>query len=209
MPYALAVGTLVFVWMTVRHINGRRAPYLIGLLVVGLVVGGVVEYRWRAMENRYSVVTRDLLDRDDTYVVCERVSGAWFNPWNRAGYVKWTRDGSKPDRADLTWDTCRALREWEGSGRTPRNREQITAVHVLTHEAMHLNGHYGEAEAECYAMQHDAEVAQRLGATPDNADALATSYWNEMYPRMRTEYVSGDCKPMGLLDQSPGDGLWP
>jgi hypothetical protein len=209
LPYVLGAGVALVVWLAVRHINGRRAPILIGLLVALLIAGGVVEVRHRQMESRYTAATKELLDRKDTYIVCERMSGAMLNVWNRAGYVEWTQDGSKPDRADLTWDTCRYLRGWERSGMTAADLDHVMAVHVLTHEAMHLNGHYNEADAECMAMQRDSEMAQLLGATPEQADALAKVYWTTVYPRMRADYITSECRPKGTLDQSPGDGHWP
>lgn len=209
LPYVLLACLVLLAVLTVRHINGRRAPILIALLIVALLAGGIVEWRWRAMEGRYTAVSRDLLGRDDTYVVCERLSGALINVWNRSGYVAWTPDGSKPDRADLNWDTCLALRAWERNGHTAEDLDQVIALHVLTHEAMHLDGHYGEAEAECFAVQHDTKVAQLLGATPADAHRLANTYWIDVYPRMRADYVSGECTSGGGLDQTPADDNWP
>lgn len=209
LPYVLLACLALLAVLSTRHLNGRRAPILIGLLIAAILAGGIVEWRWRAMEDRYTAVTRELLARDATYVVCERLSGALVNVWNRSGYVAWTPDGSKPDRADLTWDTCRALRAWERDGRTADNLDQVIALHVLTHEAMHLNGHYGEAEAECLAVQHDTKVAQLLGATPANADKLASTYWTDVYPRMHADYLSSECTSGGGFDQTPADDNWP
>ena len=209
LTYTLVAGVGLLGWLTVRHLRGRRAPMVIGLLIIALVAGGLIEVRWRAMEHRYSEASREVLGRDDTHVVCQRLTNALFDVRNRAGHVDWTGDDSLPRRADLTWDTCRDLRGWEGDGRTADDLAQVTAVHVLTHEIMHLDGYYNEAEAECAAMQHDAEVARLLGATSSNAAALARSYWRTVYPRMRSDYVSGDCREGGALDQSPDDGTWP
>ena len=208
-PYALVLGVGLLGYLAYRHLTGRRAPVLIGMLVVLLAVGGFTEYRWRAGEHRYTTATQELLHRADTHVECESMSHAMVNVWNRAGWVAWTPDGSRPRRADLVWGTCRALGKWERSGKTATDLDQVIAVHVLTHEAMHLAGHYGEAEAECFAMQNDSAMAQLLGATRTNADALAVSYWTNVYPRMRSDYVTGDCVASGPLDQTPGDGVWP
>ena len=45
-----------------------------------------------------------------------------------------------------------------GAGRGAGGR----ALHVLTHEAMHLSGRLGEAGAECAAVQRDARTARRV-----------------------------------------------
>lgn len=207
LAYALGAGGVLLGWLVWRHLTGRRAPYLIALLCLLLLCGAAVEVRHRRMEDRYTAAVKTLLDRKDTFVVCERLSGALLNVWNRAGYVAWTPDGSKPSRADLTWDTCRALHSWDPRARpTP---EQVIALHVLTHEAMHLDGRYGEADAECAAMQHDAAMAHLLGATPHAGQRLAATYYRDVYPRMRDGYTSGDCRSEGPLDATPGDGIWP
>ena len=92
---------------------------------------------------------------------------------------------------------------------TPASALVMVAVHVLTHETAHLTGLVSEAEAECWAMQHDARTAQGLGATPAQAQALAERYWREVYPRMATAYRSETCAPGGPLDRTPDDDVWP
>lgn len=209
MPYALATGLIVLGCLVVRHINGRRAPLWIALLAILLVLGSISEVRWRLMEHRYTTATATLLDRPDAHVVCERLSGAMFNVWNRSGYVQYRQDGKKPSRADLTFDTCQDLRSWETHGKHANQRDQIIAVHVLTHEAMHVAGYYNEAQAECAAMQHDSAMAQVLGASKTDADALAAYYFKYVYPHLRDDYLSDGCRADGPMDATPGDGLWP
>lgn len=86
------------------------------------------------------------------------------------------------------------------------------ALSVLAHEAFHLRGIRDEATTECYAMQWTPRVAERFGATPDDARAL-TLYLNDfVYParqRSTPEYWSPECRSGGALDLSPGDGIWP
>lgn len=207
LTWLLAVGAALLAWLAYRHFTGRRAPFLILMLCLILACGTAAEVQHRRMEARYTAAVKDLLDRKDTYVVCERLSGALLNVWNRAGYVRWSPDGSKPSRADLTWGTCRDLRAWDP--RTTPTADQIVALHVLTHEAMHLDGHYGEAEAECEAVQHDAAMARLLGASPTTGQRLAETYYRDMYPRMRDGYTSAECRQGGALDATPRDSHWP
>jgi hypothetical protein len=84
----------------------------------------------------------------------------------------------------------------------------VVAVHVLTHEAMHLAGVVDEAAAECAAVQRDAHTARLLGAAPADAAALATSYWQRVYPHMPDGYRSGDCRPGGAMDEGRDDAPW-
>jgi hypothetical protein len=62
------------------------------------------------------------------------------------------------------------------------------AVHVVAHEAQHVAGELDESVAECRAMRWDAAVAERMGASPREAAALAARYATEAYPFMRDEY---------------------
>jgi hypothetical protein len=58
-------------------------------------------------------------------------------------------------------------------------------------------------------MQSDATVAEQLGATPQQARALAETYAAAVYPEMSSEYRDRNCVEAGSLDLTPGDGLWP
>jgi hypothetical protein len=80
----------------------------------------------------------------------------------------------------------------------------VVAVHVLTHEAMHLSGRLDEAVAECAAVQRDAQTVRLLGARPTDTAALAAMYWENIYPLMPDRYRSGECRPGG-----PWTSAWP
>jgi hypothetical protein len=68
----------------------------------------------------------------------------------------------------------------------------VVAVHVVSHEAQHVAGEFDEGIAECRAVRLDAVVAQRMGATPAQANALVDRYVTEVYPHQRPEYLR-DC----------------
>jgi hypothetical protein len=102
------------------------------------------------------------------------------------------------------------------------------AILTLAHESIHLGGVVGttlrsgatagdaqaEAKATCYGMQWMPYVATQLGATADDAQAIATYYWERIYPAYRTalsaQYWSPDCTSGGPLDiRAPGSTVWP
>jgi hypothetical protein len=68
-------------------------------------------------------------------------------------------------------------------------------------------------------MQRTALVAQQLGDTPDDAEAVADYLWLLTYPgeahpddpySIQHPYWSMDCMPGGPLDvRAPGTTLWP
>ena len=102
------------------------------------------------------------------------------------------------------------------------------AILTLAHEAIHLGGIVGlrlangatlgdglaEAKAQCSGMQWMPFVAEQLGDTPKDAQAIATFYWERVYPGYQTfmggRYWSADCRPGGALDlHLPGATAWP
>jgi hypothetical protein len=86
---------------------------------------------------------------------------------------------------------------------------KLVAVHVLAHEAMHLAGVIDESEAECFAVQADAYVTRRLGATPTFARSIAREYWADYYPSQDRRYRSAECRDGGALDLFPARAGWP
>lgn len=105
----------------------------------------------------------------------------------------------------------------------------VDAVAILTlaHESIHLGGIVGgtlsnglavgdpqaEAKADCFGMQWMPYVAEQLGDTPDDAQAIARYFWDKIYPLSlpsHPEYWSADCRPGGALDtRPPGTTAWP
>ena len=106
-----------------------------------------------------------------------------------------------------------------------------SAILALAHEPIHLwQDQAGapvppdalvESQAECSGMQWMAYVAEQLGDTPDDAQALADYFWQVDYPAYATfdqqnpyaeqhPYWSSDCTPGGTLDIRPaGSTVWP
>lgn len=84
----------------------------------------------------------------------------------------------------------------------------VVLLAVLAHEAMHMAGLVQEHAAECAAVQRDARAARLLGASPDDARALAVAYWRTAYPAMPDGYRSTACRPGGTLDEHLPDAPW-
>jgi hypothetical protein len=142
-------------------------------------------------------------------VHCQSASEATFDAGSELGYVKFGVNGVPEHHALIKWEPCHQLAEWIGSNHAHPSRAEVIAVHVLTHETMHMAGSTDEAITECRAMQRDAAMARRLGATPTQARALAVRYWLEVYPEMPDNYRTADCVPGGALDEHLPDPPWP
>ena len=140
-------------------------------------------------------------------VHCQTLGQAFVDVGPELGFVRWGPDGV-PERATLIkFSTCGNLRAWLGSTKASPSLDQVIAVHVLTHETMHMVGITDEARTECAAVQRDAAMAVALGASPQEAQALARRYWTEVYPRMPDDYVGG-CGPGGQYDEGLPDPPW-
>jgi hypothetical protein len=101
------------------------------------------------------------------------------------------------------------------------------AILTLAHESIHLSGIVGgtlpggqqvgdpqaEAKADCFGMQWMPYVAEQLGDTPDDAQAIAEYFYDKIYPLVEQNdpsYWSPDCRPGGALDIRPaGTTAWP
>jgi hypothetical protein len=98
-------------------------------------------------------------------------------------------------------------------GTTPCSNKVERAVYaalVLSHESQHLRGIQSEAEAQCYAIQTVAQVAERLGSPPTEARAVAAHFLVVDEPLMPTDYsLPEGCADGGSLDLSPQSSGWP
>ena len=117
-------------------------------------------------------------------------------------------DGVPERQTLIKREQCADLRSYLRSDKLQPSREQVAAVHTLTHESIHMSGVTNESETECIALQRDAEMARHLGASTEGASALAQLYWQVVYPLMPPGYRSGECRPGGALDLKGPDSPW-
>jgi len=178
------------------------------LLTVVALVAGVPVFRHARVEARLATVASTLTGHR-VAVRCETLSQAWLDSHAELGYVRFDADGRPEPLATLTAQACGDLSAWLASPRADAPLDRIVAVHVLTHEAMHLAGRLDEARAECEAVQRDARTARLLGATAEQAHELSVRYWQQVYPRLSDDYRSAACAPGGALDEHLSDAPWP
>lgn len=204
---AAALGWLVF-----RAVMTRRVPWItLGIVVALLVPLFVTERQWISTEQRLATVSRTEA-MNVLGIHCQRFGESLTYAGADLGHVQFDADGFPTGPATLSYDTCRALAAYLGMSSRERDavsEDVMVSVHVLTHETAHLTGLVSEAEAECWAVQHDARTAVLLGATPAQGQALAERYWREVYPRMPSAYRAGTCVENGPLDRTKNDGVWP
>lgn len=194
-------------------LGGNRFPWItMTILLVAVLVLGWFEWRWRQVQYEAADAVRTLTGRADAEVECQRSGAQLVFLGDESGRVEWVQ-GDERNTGNVAWldhETCAELAAWLRSDRSSPTIEQVTAVHVLTHEAIHVSGHRNEAMAECVAMAFDARLAELLGATAEQAAVLAQRYAEQVYPRMPSSY-RGDCaallRSIGLT--APAGQAWP
>lgn len=205
-----AFGLLVHWGTHRRDALGREKDlpvWSVGALTLIAVLAMIPGAQRRVEEHRLEAAAQHLTGTPVT-VHCQDGAAAFVDAGAELGYVKFDSDGV-PERSTLIKrDQCHFLDEYMSGDRSRPTEDEIVAVHVLTHESMHMRGERVEAIAECEAVQRDAITAQALGATPEQAMLLARRYWIAVYPRMPDGYVTPDCRPGGPLDEHLPTAPW-
>jgi hypothetical protein len=184
----------------------RRFPWVGVSLLLAVAVAAAVPGVLRGHQERRLGGAASVLAGARVAVRCQSFGGAFVDAGPELGYVRWRADGKPEPWTLIKRDQCRHLAAYARSDKRRPSREQVVAVHVLTHEAMHLSGRLNEAAAECAAVQRDAHTARLLGAS--DAAELAAAYWRDIYPLMPDGYRSADCRPGGPLDEGLADAPW-
>ena len=186
--------------------GSRRASVILLVLATALFGWALgFEVRHQRVQATATEVTRELTGNPDAVAVCQRLTPDLLDLSQNAGHVAW----DQPEVSHLRRSTCNAFFSWLVGDKADPSFDQVEAVHVVVHEAMHVAGQYDEGVAECWAMQSDAEAAELLGADPEDARALADAYYREHFPFMHPAYRHGGCTDGGGLDLTPGDGQFP
>ncbi len=197
-------------WLRRVDALGRSRPFpvfSVALLVVmgaGMLVPGV---RHHQLEDRLAAVASNLAGHP-VVVNCQTAGQEWVDAGAELGYERYGRDGVPERETLIKHAQCKDLSRYLRSHGDHPDHGQVLAVHVLTHEAMHMSGATDEARAECLAVQRDAKTARLLGASPQEAAAMARRYWRTYYPRMPDGYVTPECRAGGQLDLASPDAPW-
>ena len=207
----LGIVALVVRWATHRvDALGRRRqfPVVSTILLAVVALGSIVlVVQTGRLQDRLSEVASELVGSAVT-VDCQSRGQEMLDAGNELGQVRFDAQGLPEPRTLIKRRPCADLERYlEGEQGAP-TRDEVVAVHVLSHEVQHLIGQTVESEAECAAMQRDARTARLLGADDDEARALARTYWLDVYPRMPDGYRSAACTPGGELDAHLPDAPW-
>jgi hypothetical protein len=195
----LAFGLAAYLgirWSLARYDSlGRPRPFpwwscvFFVLLGLALLVPWVLRLR---LQSELAEAASQVVGRE-VEVHCQSFGEAFVDVGAENGYVAFGPDGVPELKTLIKRNQCADLRDYLNSEKSAPTQEQIVAVHTLTHEAIHMSGVTNEAETECTAVQRDAEMARLLGASETDAQLLASSYWQSIWPRMPENYRKSDC----------------
>ena len=208
----LATAVVVVARWGLRRVDAlgrtRDFPWIAaGLPLVLAVAAFVPVVRHGREERRLSEVASTLVGAP-VRVHCQSGGASMLDVGAELGYVKWGPDGVPEHSTLIKREPCQALADYLRSGKTDPTPDEVVAVHVLTHESMHMAGITNESYADCAAMQRDATTARLLGASASQALLLARRYWVSVYPNMPDDYRNGECRPGGKLDEQLVNAPW-
>jgi hypothetical protein len=212
----IAVGAAIvaycLLWLLAKRLFMRGGwkilPMVIGLSAI-LFTGN--ELRWAVFEGQLADAVQPGMGSARASFECERLLQGALSSHAHGGHVNIGQNGRPIGAAFLSSLTCARVKAWQGnpSGAT---REQIFAVHTVSHEAAHLSGILDEAKAECTGIQWDVATMTSLGASRSDAVRQVRSYLTKDYPQVPANYHSDQCRSGGAMDLTPKntkDGVWP
>jgi hypothetical protein len=206
--FALAAVGLCGRWFVVRGGSARDFPAIsVGFFAVLAVVASVPVVVRIHLDGRLSQDASRLIGIHAD-VHCQTLTGSAVDMGSDLGFVRWGPDGKPEHKTLIKHQQCNDLESYLDSNKRHPSAAQVLAVHVLTHESMHMSGITSEAIAECYATQHDTQMAEIMGASPQAAHEIAVRYWKTVYPNMPDGYTSGECRAGGELDLQLADPPW-
>jgi hypothetical protein len=204
----IAVLAVVAGKIVLDALNGKpHRPVALSALLATIAVLGFLEYRAQAAERRFGAIASEIAHRD-VAVRCQGLLGDVTDVGAHLGYVEFDGSGSPSDTTHISREACNWLKDYERSDHSV-SLDHAMGVHTLAHEAMHLQGVIDEAKAECYGLQQMPRVARRLGASTEEAQALAVFAYRVIFPQLPRAYRSPECAPGGALDLGKGTPAWP
>lgn len=201
----LFIISLIFVWLIYREFKNNNdmdrftKGYIAALAVIAIITCLPILDHWR-FESFLSAKASQLADNKYAKVKCATVFQSVYDKFGLAGTAN-------PLTGDiiLQYPVCNDLREYLEKPETA-NTQEITSLHVFTHEAMHVRGEMNEQKTDCQAIQRNVTAAKILGILTHIAEKNATEYYHGAY--RAHPYFSEECAPGKSLDEKLIESVW-
>jgi hypothetical protein len=184
-------------------VHTARILFFLVLPAVALVFA-VAGFRHGREQQRLDRLASEIVGRP-VEVRCPNAVSAALDASPDDGSVVF-QNGRPADYADVDRYVCKGVLRFGDGGRDFR---AIQSLLVLAHEAFHMKGYRDEAVTECYALQTVPPLAERLGATPGEASAVARFALANVHSQLPGSYHSPECRDGGALDLRPADPVFP
>lgn len=195
------------------------------LAALVLVIAVLIAWEARrelSLDHKLSDVASEIAGRKVS-VDCPGFIRGLVDISGHGGSVMFDANGKPSSTTHLETSVCHDLSAYAATrrsaefscvfGTTPCANKVERAVYaalVISHESQHLRGIRSESDAQCYAIQTVAHVAERLGSPPAEASAVAAHFLAVRQRLMPSEYgLSDDCVDGGRLDLNPQSSNWP
>ena len=182
-----------------------RFDSYVAMMLIFASICAAIPLRHAMFEWKLAAAAEKLIARDNIAVTClSRFGGLWH--WNYAGYVY---RGSQ--EINLQGYVCEDLRDYlwdpdKANAQAINDTKLVFALHVMTHETMHVDDIYDEIRADCRAFQLNHKMAELLGV--ETRLAAQSAIVVHRFRSKRHPYYSPQCEPGGALDENIPAAVW-
>ncbi|MCQ8102920.1 hypothetical protein NP590_02280 [Methylomonas sp. SURF-2] len=215
------IAAAVFAWLAFREVRAARVPrrgyaqprpvfkpYLIACMALSAGFAWQPLKYWR-FERLLSAKATQLADGRPARVHCNSVADTLFDSEQfAAGHAN-----IETGQIVFQHGWCATLMDYVNKPASA-SPEDFFALHMFTHESMHVRGETNEARTECQAIQRDTRAAMLLGVPEALARKQALDfYFNSYMGRsgdgwMSAQYFSDQCAPGKAMDEQLSDSTW-
>ena len=201
--------SLFFCWLIYRELRspaeGSKGPvkgYILTLSILAIACAwpAIKTYRLEAfLSEKASIIA----ERPNIKVKCNSIFGSIFNGQGLDNNLGTARISQGEIFFENNW--CSNFQKYLSNPEHP-SKEELIAMHVFTHEVMHVRGEKNEKKTDCQAIQRNHHVGELLGIDPNTARRNAKKYYNTYYKQH--PYHSKHCVRKGKFDERLDDPIW-
>jgi len=201
--------SIVFCWLIFREIrnsHGKFDGFSVGYISVLAILAGACIYPsykiWK-LEKMLSEKASIIAERPNVKVRCNSIFDTLFSGKG----VTSPAGTAYIETGEIFFESgwCKNFMAYLDNPRNP-DYEVLFAMHIFTHEVMHVRGEYNEKKTDCQAIQRNHLVGDLLGIDREVSMKNAKTYYSKFY--FRHPYFHKGCKPGGTLDEKLKDPVW-
>ena len=201
--FILLVLSVIFLGLAIKSLFGenlgsRFDPYFFIMLAISGALA-FLPLKHLYFEYKLGKAVAELVGHDSATVNCQSTYESMFS-MGKAGFVRLSTMVIHMEER-----TCDDLKEYlkNPAGAGPA---ELYALHVLSHEAMHVKGELNEYKTDCMAFQRNHTMAKILGVPEGIANQNAIVI--HRYRSSNHPYYSRECEPGGPYDENLPGAVW-